>query len=133
MMLPDHLQIRRARVDEVDFLNELTGRFRLYWGYEPEFPDWEPGSIRVTTEFLGNCPVCVLEEYGRAIGYYGLDGAPPEMIFDKLLVESDRIGFGFGKLLWRRAVTTARDMGATLFTFAADPNAVPFYRAMGAE
>ena len=75
----------------------------------------------------------MLEEAGRVVGYYGLLGEPPEMALDKLFVEPDRIGTGCGKRLWRHAVATARAIGATVLTLYSDPNAAPFYRAMGAE
>lgn len=125
--------IRRASPHEAPLLNALTGRSALHWGYEPEFLDWEPQALLVTPKFIAESPVYVLEEDGRVTGYYGLLGEPPEMILDKLFVEPDRIGTGRGKRLWRHAVATARERGATLLTFAADPNAAPFYRAMGAE
>jgi GNAT superfamily N-acetyltransferase len=125
--------IRRAIPAEAPLLNELTGRSALSWGYEPEFLDWEPESIRVTPEFIASSVVFVLEEAGRIVGYYGLLGEPPEMALDKLFVEPDRIGMGCGKRLWQHAVATAREMGASVLTLASDPNAAPFYRAMGAE
>ena len=78
-------------------------------------------------------PVYVLEEDGRIVGYYGLLGETPAMVLDKLFVEPDQIGAGRGKHLWQHAVATAGDMGATVLTWASDPNAAPFYRAMGAE
>ena len=124
--------IRRAIPAEAPLLNELTGRSVLSWGYEPEFLDWEPESIRVTPEFIASSPVFVLEEAGHIVGYYGLLGEPPEMALDKLFVEPDRIGTGCGKRLWKHAVATAQEMGASVLTLASDPNAAPFYRAMGA-
>jgi len=125
--------IRRAIPDEVSYLNELTERSVLSWGYEPEFLNWEREAIRVTREFIADSPVFVLEEDGRIVGYYGLLGGPPEMVLDKLFVEPDQIGTGCGKCLWRHAVATARELGACVLTLASDPNAAPFYRAMGAE
>ena len=125
--------IRRAIPDEVSYLNELTGRSVLSWGYEPEFLNWEPEVITVTREFIASSPVYVLEEAGHIVGYYGLLGEPPEMALDKLFVAPDQIGTGCGKRLWRHAVATARELGACELTLASDPNAAPFYRAMGAE
>ncbi len=125
--------IRRASPEEAPALNALTGPSALFWGYEPEFLDWEPEAITVTPELITNSPVYVLEEAGRVIGYYGLQGEPPEMTLDKLFVDADRIGTGAGKRLWQHAVATARKLGASVLTFASDPNAAPFYRAMGAE
>lgn len=125
--------IRRAVPGESDLLNALTGRSVLHWGYEPEFLDWEPEAITVTPEWIAEFPVFVLEEAGRIVGYYGLLGQPPEMSLDKLFVDVDRIGTGCGKRLWVHAISTARDLGAEVLVLASDPNAAPFYRAMGAE
>ena len=125
--------IRRAIPEEAPLLNSLPGRSALYWGYEPAFLDWEPQALLVTPEFIAGSPVYVLEEVGEIVGYYGLDGEPPEMTLDKLFVAPDLIRTGRGKLLWQHAVATARTLGASALTFAADPNAAPFYQAMGAE
>lgn len=125
--------IRRARPDEAELLHVLTGRSALHWGYEPEFLDWEPEALAVTPEFLDRSDTWVLDEEGVIAGYCSLVGQPPEISLDKLFVEPDRIGTGRGKQLWLHSVATAREMGAEVLTFAADPNAAPFYLAMGAE
>ncbi|HEU5039333.1 MAG TPA: GNAT family N-acetyltransferase [Gemmatimonadales bacterium] len=124
--------IRRATPNEAPLLNALTGRSALFWGYEPEFLDWEPESLRVTGELIADSPVFVLEEDGRVLGYYALLAGPEGWYLDKLFVEPDRIGTGRGKRLWRHAMATARGLGAESVTLYADPNAAPFYRAMGA-
>ena len=131
-MTPLPSVIRRAIPDEALYLNELTRRSVLSWGYELEFLNWEPEAIRVTSEFIANSPVFVLEDADRIVGYYGLLGEPPEMALDKLFVDPDRIGTGCGKRLWHHAVATARELGACVLTLASDPNAAPFYAAMGA-
>lgn len=129
--------IRPARRDEVDALDALTGRSCLHWGYEPAFLDWEPDAITVYPEMLDGVRAQVLEEdEGRVVGYYVLTGEPtgepPTLHLDKLFVDAGRIGTGRGKRLWLHAVETARALGAIELAFAADPNAAPFYRAMGA-
>ena len=124
--------IRRASLDEAALLHELTGRSALHWGYEPEFLDWEPESIAVTPEFIDRATVYVLDESGQITGYYALTGDLPELHLDKLFVEPRWIGTGRGKRLWQHALSTARDLGATSLLLYADPNAAPFYRAMGA-
>lgn len=125
--------VRRAIPGEAPVLNELIGRSALYWGYEPEFLDWEPEALEVTPSFIRDSPVYVLQEGHRIVGYYGLVSKPPDMYLDKLFVEPDRIGTGCGKRLWQHAVSKARSLGVTVLMLDADPNPAPFYRAMGAE
>lgn len=131
MTMPESMTIRPARMDEAAELRARTGRSALHWGYEPEFLDWEPDAIAVSPAFLANSTAYVLEENGQMLGYYALVGAPPSMSLDKLFVEPDRIGTGCGKRLWLHATATAGSLGATELTIASDPNAAPFYRAMG--
>ena len=101
--------IRSAIPAETPFLNELTWGSVLSWGYGPEFLSWEPETIRVTSEFIVNAQVFVLEDAGRIVGYYGPLGEPPELALDKLFVEPDWIGTGCGKHLGQHAVATARN------------------------
>lgn len=132
MMNLDRATIRPAKLDEADLLHALTGRSALYWRYEPEFLEWEPEALAVTPGFIADAIVRVLEEDGAITGYYALTGAASELSLDKLFVEPALIGTGRGKRLWLHAIETARHLGASTVTFAADPNAAPFYRAMGA-
>jgi len=125
--------IHPACPDEAAILHDLTGRSSLYWGYEPEFLDWEPESIAVTPELLATATAYVLKEGDTPIGYYALVRKDDGIHLDKLFVDPEWIGTGAGKRLWEHAMETARGMGATEVLFDADPNAAPFYRAMGAE
>ena len=126
-------EIRPATPDEAPLLHDLTQRSVLHWGYEPEFLEWEPQAIAVTPELIAAGHFYVLKEDGHVVGYYGLLGKPPEIVLDKLFVTPASIGTGRGKRLWQHAVATASDLGANVLTFAADPHAAPFYRAMGAQ
>jgi GNAT superfamily N-acetyltransferase len=125
--------IREALIDEAAVLHELTQRSTLYWGYEPEFLEWEPQAIAVTPEFLDRAITWVIEDQGVVGGYYSLVEKDDGLYLDKLFVEPDRIGTGSGKRLWNHAVSTARAMGAEVLLIDADPNAAPFYRAMGTQ
>ncbi len=124
--------IRKAHVTDAPSLHALTGRSALHWGYEPEFLEWEPEAIAVTPTFIAGATVHVLEDERRILGYYALTGDPVELWLDKLFVEPARIGTGCGKRLWLHAVATARELRAVELWIAADPNATPFYQAMGA-
>lgn len=131
--MSEHQLIRPVRSDEAQLLHELTQRSILHWGYEPAFLEWEPESIAVTTEFLEKALASyALEENGVVTGYYTITGTPEHAHLDKLFVDAPYIGTGRGKLLWNHAIATARWLNLQKLDFYADPNAAPFYRAMGA-
>lgn len=130
--IPDPV-IRPARIDEAPVLHDLTQRSVMHWGYPPEFLDWEPESIAVTPEFLREAISAVMEIDGEVTGYYSLVQKSERLFLDKLFVDPTWIGTGLGKRLWLHAVAKARAMGATTLHIDADPNAAPFYAAMGAR
>jgi GNAT superfamily N-acetyltransferase len=129
----EHQLIRPVRADEAQLLHELTQRSTLHWGYEPAFLEREPEAIAVTPELLeGALAGYVLEEGGIVTGYYLITGTPEHAHLDKLFVDAPYIGTGRGKLLWNHAIATAKWLSVQKLDFYADPNAAPFYRAMGA-
>lgn len=130
--IPDQV-IRAARVEEAPLLHDLTQRSVMYWDYPPEFLDWEPESIAVTPEFLQGSTSAVMEIDGEVTGYYSLVRKDDGLYLDKLFVDPGWIGTGQGKRLWLHAVDQARAVGATTLHIDADPNAAPFYAAMGAH
>ncbi len=124
--------IRRARGEDSTLLGDITERSSTHWGYPPGFFDWAPGASDVPPAYINDNPVYVLEEAGRVVGYYGFTKEGDDLLLDKLFVDLGRIGTGCGKLLWLHAVDTARDLGCREMIIGSDPNAAPFYRAMGA-
>jgi GNAT superfamily N-acetyltransferase len=125
--------IRPAAPHEAGALADLQNRSSTHWGYPPDFFDWAPGAHVIPESYVRDNPVYVLEEDGRAVGFYGFTMEDGELLLDKLFVDIDHIGTGRGKTLWRHAVQTARALGHDSFVIGSDPNAAPFYRAMGAE
>jgi GNAT superfamily N-acetyltransferase len=133
MNVPTAPTIRAARNEEAEILNELTKRSVMHWGYEPAFLDFEPESITVDTPFMDRARVFVLETSGEIIGYYAFIELKTGLSLDKLFIEPSHIGSGFGRQLWNHATNEARRIGALEFTLMSDPNAAPFYSAMGAQ
>jgi GNAT superfamily N-acetyltransferase len=125
--------VRPARPGEHEMLTDLALRsVRHIWGYPDDFMAWEPEAITVAPEDIAVTTVSVLEEGGRPAGFSMLRGDPPELELSRLMVAPDRAGIGIGRALWEHAAATARDLGATVITLDADPNAEPFYLRMGA-
>lgn len=125
--------IRPAQVGEHVALTELSLRsVQQGWGYSDEFMAWEPEAITVSPAHITEAVTNVLESEGRILGFYVLRGLPPAIEMSRLMIEPDVIGAGHGRRLWDHAVSTACELGASVITLDADPNAEPFYRRMGA-
>jgi GNAT superfamily N-acetyltransferase len=125
--------IRRAIPEEAATLAALQNRSSTHWGYPPGFFDWAPEASVIPEDYIRDNHVFALDEGGRIVGFYGLTREEGDLLLDKLFVDIDRIGTGRGKLLWQHAVNTARELGYREMVIGSDPNAAPFYKAMGAE
>ena len=125
--------LRRAAPAEAAQLSALALRSKAHWGYDAAFLAACVEPLRLSPARLAASPCVVLELDGLVLGFYGLavDAQTAELAY--LFVEPRAIGRGFGKLLWRHAVATARQLGCRRLRVAADPFAEPFYRAMGAR
>jgi GNAT superfamily N-acetyltransferase len=75
----------------------------------------------------------VAESAGRVLGFYSLDGEPPEGELGTMWVEPDAIGTGVGRRLWQHAMEAAHIAGFMVLRIEAEPFAEGFYLAMGAE
>jgi GNAT superfamily N-acetyltransferase len=128
----DAWRIRRAEPDEAGELEGLQERSSTHWGYPPGYFDWAGDARAIPDTYVRNNPVFVLEEDGKSLGFYGFTEEDGDLLLDKLFVDADEIGKGYGKLLWQHAVQTARELGRSEFIVGSDPNAAPFYAAMGA-
>ena len=130
---PGTLLIRSARHGEDVVLSGLAVRSsQEQWDYSDEFMAWEPEAITVGPEHISDMVTNVLEEDGRIVGFYVLRDRDESMELSRFMVEPDRIGMGFGRLLWDHAVKKAGELGVQIITIDSDPNAETFYQRMGA-
>ncbi|MFI7358051.1 GNAT family N-acetyltransferase [Streptomyces avidinii] len=132
MSTNDARRIRRAHPDEAGELERLQSRSSTHWGYPPGYFDWAGDARSIPDTYVRNNPVFVLEEDGKRLGFYAFTDEDADLLLDKLFVDADEIGKGNGKLLWQHAIQTARELGRSELIVASDPNAAPFYAAMGA-
>ncbi|MGC5014210.1 GNAT family N-acetyltransferase [Streptosporangium sp. DT93] len=124
--------IRAARPAEAGSLSELAIRSKGHWGYDEAFMAACRDELSVAASEVARLRATVAEHDGRVLGFATLEGDPPEGCLGMLFVEPDAIGRGVGRLLFEHAVATAADLGFERLTIDADPNAEPFYLAMGA-
>jgi GNAT superfamily N-acetyltransferase len=125
--------LRRARPEEAGALETLQNRSATHWGYPDGFFDWAGDARDIPESYVRDNPVFVLvDDSDRRLGFYGFTNKGDDLLLDKMFLDVDQIGRGLGRVLWDHAVRTARGLGASHFVIGSDPNAAPFYEAMGA-
>ncbi|MEV5842506.1 GNAT family N-acetyltransferase [Streptomyces sp. NPDC051985] len=125
------MSIRSARSGEAGFLSELALRSKAHWGYDAEFLALCRAELTLTDAELATRRTAVAERAGGIVGFTTLEGEPPQGVLGMMFVDPREIGKGIGSLLFAHTVETAQALGFTRFTIDADPNAEPFYEAMG--
>ncbi|MET8685170.1 GNAT family N-acetyltransferase [Streptomyces sp. NPDC004732] len=125
------ISIRPARPGEASLLSDLALRSKGHWGYDAEFLESCRDELTLRDAELAGRRTAVAERDGRVVGFATLEGAPPQGVLGMMFVDPCAIGEGIGRLLFTHAVETAEALGFTQFTIDADPNAEPFYEAMG--
>ncbi|MEV8554250.1 GNAT family N-acetyltransferase [Streptomyces glaucescens] len=124
--------IRPARATEADVLTDLALRSKAYWGYDAEFLEACRDELTVAAHEVARRRTMVADRDGHILGFTTLEGEPPTGVLGMMFVEPQAIGQGIGRLLFTHAIAAGQDLGFTRLTIDADPNAEPFYRAMGA-
>jgi GNAT superfamily N-acetyltransferase len=126
--------LRAARPDEAAALTALALRSKAHWGYDESFMAACREELTLAPEEIAARRTTVAEDpaTGRVIGLVTVEGEAPRGVLGMLFVEPAAMGRGAGRLLYEHAVATAARLGFTRLSIDADPNAEPFYRAMGA-
>ncbi|MFB6891007.1 GNAT family N-acetyltransferase [Kitasatospora sp. NPDC056327] len=127
------MTIRPARPTEAAALTALALRSKAHWGYDAGFMAACRAELTLDPERIGAERTAVAEGGdGRVLGFVTLTGEPPEGELGMLFVEPAVIGRGVGRRLVEHLRAEAAALGFDRVTVVADPNAEPFYRAMGA-
>jgi ribosomal protein S18 acetylase RimI-like enzyme len=125
--------IRPGRPDEAAMLSDLALRSKAFWGYDEQFLEACRTALTVRPGDVSTRRVMVAEASGRVVGFYNLDGTPPEGALGNLWIEPTYVRNGIGRCLWDHAMASARATGFASVLIDADPFAEGFYLAMGAE
>ncbi|WP_217632515.1 hypothetical protein [Ruania alba] len=88
------LQIRPGRADDASAISAVAMRSKSHWGYSPEFLEACREELTVSPERCGSGAVAVAVREGRIVGFYAVDGSPPEGELGALFVDLDVIGSG---------------------------------------
>ena len=125
--------IREARPDEAKILTQIAIDAKKHWGYpEHWIKHWEP-DLRITEDFIRNNHVYVAESDGEMCGFYALCVSGPSAELEHMWVAPPYIGTGIGKELFLDAMNRSTSMRIRQVEITSDPNAVGFYKRMGAQ
>ncbi|MCR9137046.1 MAG: GNAT family N-acetyltransferase [Alphaproteobacteria bacterium] len=127
------MTIRPARAGEAAPLSDLCWRSKAHWGYDPQFMNACREALTVHDEWIGRNWVIVAEMGGDLAGVAAI--APDGSQFEVALffVDPPYMGKGVGGALFDAMVARARQEDIGTLRILSDPNAVEFYRKMGAR
>ncbi|WP_446902643.1 GNAT family N-acetyltransferase [Burkholderia sp. YIM B11467] len=126
--------IRAGRPSDADQLTKLAFLSKAHWGYPKEWLELWEADLTVRPEMIEDSIAFVAETEERIIGFWvraSMDSDEPTRGW--LFVHPDHMGQGVARALWSELRKEAAARGIRSFVIEADPNAVPFYLALGAE
>ena len=107
-------------------------RSKAVWGYDAAFLEACRDELTVSDQVLKGDLAQVVERGGQAAGFVELSLEGRTAQVEKLFVDPPFLGEGLGRVLFDWARRAAVRRGARWMSIEADPDAVGFYRHMGA-
>lgn len=127
------LVLRPARADERSQLSALCLRSKAHWGYDAAFMAACVDELTLSQAEFDRDPIVVGEDARGLAGMAQISQDETGCFLDKMFIEPDRIGQGYGQKLFEWATQTARKLGAAEMMIDADPSAAGFYERMGCQ
>ena len=125
--------IRPVSADEANALTKIAHDAKRYWGYPEHWIEHWESDLTITSDFIRNNHVYVVESNGEVQGFYALCVTGSKAELEHMWVTPAFIGTGIGKELFLDAMERAANLNLAGFQLTADPNAAGFYKRMGAE
>ena len=108
-------------------------RSKAHWGYDAEFMRLSWRSLQIDPAAIDAGRVFVaVEQDDTPLGVVGCAFLGEDVDLMHLFVEPDALGRGIGRALFAIAIDWTRGQGRRKLLIASDPNAVGFYRRLGA-
>jgi GNAT superfamily N-acetyltransferase len=127
------LLIRAPEVEELPALSELCIRSKAVWGYDAAFMEACRAELSFAPADLVSSRIAVAAHGHSVLGVAQVRVTGRDADLAKLFVEPAALRGGVGRALFAWALDAARAMGAERMVIEADPDAVPFYRRLGAR
>ena len=129
------IEIRAARLDDIAELTALTLRSKQSNGYDDTFMQACKDELTVTPEAISTGTYWVAHQGDALCGCANLILERDAMTgkVDSFFIDPSWQRQGVGRLLWAKIMAVAAENKLVKLRLDADPNAVPFYQAMGFE
>ena len=125
--------IRRAGRCDAKRLTDIAHAAKRHWAYPERWIRLWRAALTVDAAFIARHPVYCAVRGRDVIGFYALSCDGRRFELEHMWVDPAHVGGGVGTKLFRHALRTVRVRRGTSLDIAADPNAVGFYRRLGAD
>ncbi|MGM0380331.1 MAG: GNAT family N-acetyltransferase [Bacillota bacterium] len=122
---------RKAKLNDLDILNELAINSESYWGENSTFLEKFKKVYIITPRSLNNSYIIIMEKDTEIVGFYSLDIKKREL--DYLYIKKDLIRQGLGKKMWKNMLSNCKKIGLKMIYFVTSPEAAGFYVSLGAK
>lgn len=114
-------------------MTEVALTAKAFWGYSEDFMRECESVLTITPRMIAQWESGVIDRKGQIAGFYLASFEKDEAELQLLYISPLHMGKGFGRALMKEAVQKASRLGYSHLRIEADPNAVGFYRRMGAK
>jgi GNAT superfamily N-acetyltransferase len=121
-----------AKPSDAPLLTQLIRAGKAHWGYPAEWLDAWKNELAISPEQIEAWQVRIATCQGELVGFFAIAHHDGDWWLEHLWLVVTRIGHGFGRELFQRALAAAAELGAIRVRIEADPNAEGFYLRMGA-
>lgn len=133
MTQTDTVRLRPASDADLAELSDLCFRSKAIWGYDAAFMEACRAELTLTPRDLLESRVQVAQDGAHIVGVAQVAVIDGTGTLEKLFVAPNTLRRGIGEALFKWAVETARNLGASCLDIGSDPDAAGFYRRMGAR
>ena len=124
--------IRPGLAADAHTLTKIAYAAKQYWGYPQSWMKLWQEDLTVTPQYVEENPVYCAEIDNRIVGFVGLEINQREAEIHHLWVLPEHMGLGIGRLLVDSALRHCEMNGVERLRVVSDPNAIEFYRKLGA-
>lgn len=125
------LELRAPERGELQAATELSLRSKAFWGYDSAFMAACVAELTLSENDLAQTEIVLAVLDGAMAGVAQVSHCVAGCFLEKLFVDPPFMGRGIGRRLFQWSCAAASELGACEMVVEADPDAVPFYVAMG--